>query len=164
MNTLQTNPCLQPPSPANHYHEAHVALLLASYQRLLNKPLLELVAGKSLGQQVYEADLALLSHNTAADPLFNYGNRYALDLFELPWAEFVGMPSRYSAEPVNREERERLLAQVTAQGFIDHYAGVRIASSGKRFLIRQAVVWNVYDDQQHFYGQAATFKDWQAVA
>jgi hypothetical protein len=164
MNTSSTNPLLQPPSPANQYHEAHVALLLASYQRLLNKPLLELVADKPLGLQVYEADFALLSHNTAADPLFNYGNRYALDLFELPWAKFVGMPSRYSAEPVNREERERLLAQVTTQGFIDNYSGVRIPSSGKRFLIRQAVVWNVYDEQHHFYGQAATFKDWQAMA
>lgn len=154
-------PLQEPPCPANHYHEAHAGLLLASYQRLLNKPLLTLSAGQPLGRQVFEANFALLSHDTAADPLFNYGNRFALDLFELPWAEFVGMPSRYSAEPVNRQERESLLAQVTQKGFIDNYAGVRIAASGRRFLIRQAVVWNVYDEQRHYCGQAACFRDWQ---
>jgi hypothetical protein len=37
---------------------------------------------------------------------------------------------------------------------------VRIAKSGKRFLIKNVVVWNVYDQRQNFYGQAAYFKDW----
>jgi hypothetical protein len=147
------------PCPVNQYHETHIALLLGSYQHLLKQPLLDIDAGLSLGQQVYEADFALLSHNTDADPLFNYGNRTALDLFEFSWEEFIGMPSRLSAEPVNRDERERLLAQVSQRGFIDDYSGVRIAKSGKRFLIRQAVVWNVYDNNQQLYGQAAYFKD-----
>jgi len=151
---------LESPNQANQYHEAHVALLLDSYQRLLKRPLLEPAAGQSLGRQLFEADFALLSHNTDSDPLFNYGNRTALELFELSWSEFVGMPSRFSAEPVNRQERERLLAQVAAQGFIDDYTGVRIAKSGKRFLIQQAVVWNVHDRHGNYYGQAACFKDW----
>ncbi|MEY4720198.1 MAG: hypothetical protein RL563_2816, partial [Pseudomonadota bacterium] len=75
--------------------------------------------------------------------------------------ELIAMPSRYSAEPVNREERERLLAQVTQQGYIKDYAGVRIAGSGRRFLIEQAIVWNVIDNRAHFHGQAACFKHWQ---
>jgi hypothetical protein len=151
------------PAAANQYQAAHIKLLVDSYQRLLHQPLLKLNPEQSVAQQVFEADFALLSHNTDQDPLFNYGNRYALQLFELPWDKFVGMPSRFSAEPVNRAERERLLAQVTAQGFIADYSGVRIAASGKRFLIQQAVVWNVFDQQQRYYGQAACFKDWKAV-
>ena len=149
------------PSSVNRFYEEHVHLLLDSYRRLLKQPLLEGSDQSSLGQQVFAADFALLSHNTDSDPLFNYANRTALDLFELSWGEFIGMPSRFSAEPVNRQERERLLAEVTAKGFIDNYAGVRIAKSGKRFMIQRAVVWNVYDSRQNFYGQAAYFRDWR---
>jgi len=151
------------PSQKNDFYQTHIQLLLHSYRRLLGKPLLELADGLSLGQQVYQADFALLSHDTAADPLFNYANQTAQNLFELSWPEFIGMPSRFSAEPVNREERERLLNQVASQGYIDNYSGVRIAKSGKRFLIERAVVWNVYDSAQHYYGQAACFSDWRLL-
>jgi len=151
------------PSQENDFYENHIELLLNSYRSLLGRPLLEPSAGLPLGQQVFEADFALLSHNTDADPLFNYANQTALDLFELSWSEFVGLPSRFSAEPVNREERERLLNQVASQGYIDNYAGVRIAKSGKRFLIERAVVWNVYDNQRNYYGQAACFSDWRLL-
>lgn len=151
---------LEPPGDNNQFYQAHVILLLDSYQRLLKRPLLEEGTGLSLGQQVFEADFALVSHNTDKDPLFNYANRTALELFELSWDEFIGMPSRFSAEPVNRLERERLLAEVSSKGFIDNYSGVRIAKTGKRFLIQRAVVWNVHDSLQRYYGQAACFSDW----
>lgn len=151
---------LESPCQSNNYHEAHIALLLDSYLTLLKRPLLAIPPGLSAGKLVFEADFALVSHNTDPDPLFNYANQTAQNLFELPWPEFIGMPSRFSAEPINREEREQLLAQVAAKGFIDDYSGVRIAKSGKRFLIQQAVVWNVFDRQQRPYGQAACFKDW----
>jgi len=145
------------PCILNNFYDAHIALLLNSYHTLLGKPLLTIHSGESIGQQVFEANFALLSHNTNLDPLFNYANRLALDLFEFSWSEFIGMPSRFSAEPLLREERERLLATVAAKGFIDDYSGVRIAKSGKRFLIQQAVVWNVYDLSSNYYGQAACF-------
>ncbi|WP_020484085.1 MEKHLA domain-containing protein [Methylomonas sp. MK1] len=151
------------PSRENDFYETHIQLLVDSYRRLLGRPLLEESSALSLGQQAYQADFVLLSHNTAADPLFNYANRTAQDLFELPWPEFIGMPSRFSAEPVNREERERLLNQVASQGYIDNYSGVRIAKSGKRFLIERAVVWNVYDSEQRYVGQAACFSDWRLL-
>lgn len=151
----------QPPGPANEYHQAHVVLLLESFQRLVGRPLLETSSLASLGQQVFFADFALLSHDTQADPVFNYANKTALDLFELSWSELIVMPSHRSAEPVNRKERERLLARVSSVGYIDDYAGVRISKNGKRFLIQRAVVWNVVDRQGRYHGQAATFKDWK---
>ena len=148
---------LEPPCHANNYYETHITFLLRSYQSLLNKPLLTPHSGQSIGQQIFAAEFALLSHNTDPDPLFNYGNRLALELFEFSWSEFIGMPSRFSAEAPLREERDHLLATVAAKGFIDDYKGVRITKSGKRFLIQQAVVWNVYDPDGNFYGQAACF-------
>lgn len=107
---------------------------------------------------LYEADFAVVSHGTEADPVFNYANRYAQQQFELDWEAFVQLPSRLSAEAVNREERARLLARVTAQGYIDDYCGVRISASGRRFTITQAVVWNLHDADGIYRGQAATFR------
>ena len=151
---------VDPPNLNNQFYAEHIQLLLDSYQHLLNKPLLLADTALTLAEQVFNGSFALLSHNTDNEPLFNYANRTALDLFELEWQEFVGMPSRLSAEPLLQFQREQLLKEVADKGFIDHYSGVRIAKSGKRFLIKNVVVWNVYDQRQNFYGQAAYFKDW----
>lgn len=70
-----------------------------------------------------------------SDRLFNYGNRRALELWELSWEEFTCMPSHKSAEPVTQEERDRLLALAPTKGFVSNYSGVRISSTGKRFYI-----------------------------
>jgi hypothetical protein len=50
---------------------------------------------------------------------------------------------------------------VTANGYIDHYEGIRISSSGKRFKISNAVVWNLTDKNQNYKGQAAWFEQWR---
>jgi hypothetical protein len=72
------------------------------------------------------------------------------------------MPSRYSAEPLARAERESLLARVAADGYISDYSGVRIARSGARFLVRNATVWNLVESRG-IVGQAAFFSDWGPV-
>ena len=69
-------------------------------------------------------------------------------------------PSRKSAEPINREERQRLLDRVTSHGYIDDYSGIRISSSGKRFLIENAIVWDLVDHLGGYHGQAAVFDKW----
>jgi hypothetical protein len=96
----------------------------------------------------------------ATDPVFNYANLKALELFELSWEDFTCLPSRLSAELVNQAERDRLLAKVMKKGYIDDYEGVRISSGGKRFLIKNAVVWNLMDNKQRYKVQAACFDQW----
>lgn len=141
--------------------EQHLTHVLNSYRRLLGKSLLELKAGQSRRDALEEASFVLLSHGTEADPIFNYANKAGLDLFAISAQAFCQMPSRYSAEPISREARTHLLQQVSTQGYIDHYSGVRIASTGQRFLIEQAVVWNVSDEDGRYLGQAASFATWQ---
>ncbi|MDA3875394.1 MAG: MEKHLA domain-containing protein, partial [Kiritimatiellae bacterium] len=94
------------------------------------------------------------------DPVFQYGNRAALNLFELSRDAFLQLPSRFSAEPGERAAREAVLQEVCENGFSDHYSGVRVSSSGKRFRIEQATLWNLVDAKGDFRGQAATFSDW----
>jgi hypothetical protein len=73
------------------------------------------------------------------------------------------MPSRLTAEAPDRGERARLLAEVSARGYIDDYAGVRVSRSGRRFMIARATVWSLVDEAGRRRGQAATFGTWQPL-
>ena len=149
------------PAPENAYHKEHIRLLRNSYNRLLQRPLTPPdLNDAQAAAYLYKAPMVLLSHNTEVDPIFNYANRAGLELFELTWNELILLPSRMSAEPVSREQRQQLLDQVTTKGFIDNYQGVRISKTGKRFKITNAVVWNLLDEDNDYRGQAACFSEW----
>lgn len=115
---------------------------------------------QGLESAVWSAPYVLVAHDRSADPVFVYGNSTALDLFELDWDGFTSLPSRLSAEPDEQHERERLLQGVAERGYISDYRGVRISSTGRRFVIEDAVVWDVIDDHGVLRGQAALFDRW----
>jgi len=135
-------------------------MLEDSYRHWTKKALLELRSGKDLVLGLWQASFVLVSHGTEADPILNYGNCKALELWEMGWEELTRTPSRLTAETPNREERARLLAEVAQHGYIDNYSGVRISKSGKRFRIERATVWNLLDEAGKYAGQAAMFNDW----
>lgn len=143
----------------------HITLLRRSYHTWTGKYLLppELDPVNAV-HALDQAPFAVLSHGTQADPIFNYGNRLALQLFEMIWDEFTALPSRLSAETINQNERKQLLDQVSARGFSENYTGIRISKSGRRFVIRDATVWNVIDDTGSYRGQAALIRDWSSLA
>ena len=107
------------------------------------------------------APFAVVSHGIGVDPVFNYGNQRALDMFEMSWEAFTVLPSRLSAETVNQAERIKLLNSVTKHGYIHNYSGIRISKSGRRFMIRDATIWNLISPEGQFYGQAALIQDWE---
>lgn len=147
------------PSIENNYLTDHATLLANSFYTLLGH---KLVSDEvHLGKELFQAKFALLSHTSATEPVFNYANLIALELFEFSWDEIIKLPSRLSAEPVNQSERAKLLQQVTTKGYIDNYRGVRISKTGKRFRIDNAIVWNLIDDNGIYQGQAACFSDWE---
>jgi hypothetical protein len=136
-------------------------LLLNSFHLWTRRELLERV-----GDRVYQAHalfhspLVVVSHGIEEDPLLNYGNQVALELWEMTWEDLTRTPSRLTAEPTNRAEREWMLEQARTQGHIDTYRGVRITSTGRRFLVENALIWNVVDAEGQRIGQAATFSTW----
>ncbi len=157
---------MQLPSIENDFQSSHASLLRSSFARLMGSELLDGDSGVSesdFARAMFESPIVVVSHGTQEDPIFNYGNQAALNLFELDWVDFTQLPSRKSAEPLNRAERARLLNAVTNNGFIDDYSGVRISSTGRRFLIPTAIVWNVIDEVGKFRGQAATFSNWRFI-
>lgn len=143
----------------------HVERLLHSYLRWTGRELIPPASSPlERAKALFDQPFVVLSHGTQADPILNYGNKAALDLWELTWEEFTKMPSRLTAEPVNREDRDRLLEQVRQNGFIDTYSGVRITGSGRRFLIERGTVWNIVNEKNRYVGQAATFSRWKYIA
>ncbi|MBT3698510.1 MAG: MEKHLA domain-containing protein, partial [Methylococcales bacterium] len=60
-----------------------------------------------------------------------------------------------------QEERSDLLERVKKDGFIADYHGIRVSKTGRRFHIDRAVVWNLFNDQGAYQGQAACFKEWR---
>lgn len=140
----------------------HSAVLARSYRRFTGRVLLSgLFNPLGLSRYLFESPFVLVSHGTEADPVLNYGNAAALKLWEMSWEELTQTPSRITAEAPEREERARLLAAVTANGFIDDYSGIRISKSGRRFRIAQATVWNLVTEKGEPCGQAATFDRWE---
>jgi hypothetical protein len=130
-------------------------VIATSFKRLTGRSLIP--DDSDVVTALWHAPCAIVAHGNEPDPVFFYGNRVALELFECTIAQFTCMPSRLSAEPLLREERARLLASVTERGYFEDYAGVRISRNGKRFQIEQAVVWNLLDATGRIHGQAATF-------
>jgi hypothetical protein len=154
-------PAFPRPSPENSYLSPHVALLRRCLREHTGRDLVETdLAGAEAAERIFHAPFALLSHNAEPDPIFTYGNLRALTVFELSWDELTTMPSRFTAEAPDREQRARLLAEVAANGFIENYSGVRISRTGKRFWIDRATVWNLSDESGRYCGQAAMFSEW----
>ena len=148
------------PVPAAYRAAAsRIALVAESFARLLGRPLVPPGndPGDDIAAALWSAPLAIVAHGAEADPLFFFGNRAALIRFESTVEQFVGMPSRLSAEALLRDERQALLDRVARDGFIDDYAGIRISAQGGRFPIRDAVVWNLIDARGAVHGQAAAF-------
>jgi hypothetical protein len=149
------------PSAANDFLGAHVARLQASLSHWTGRELVdETLPLAEQARRLFEAPFALLSHDAAPDPVFTYVNRTAMALWEMGWAEMTRLPSRLSAEPMERAARARFLADVQARGFVEGYEGVRVAKSGRRFRIREALLWNLLDETGRTCGQAALFGDW----
>lgn len=140
---------------------AHARKILRSFREIVGKDLMP-AGDDDIGnaQRLFEAPFVVLSHGTQADPVLNYGNALALQLWEMPFEQFTTTPSRLTAEPMLREDRQRLLETAARKGFIDDYAGVRISATGRRFHIRDVILWNVSDEGGCILGQAATFDKW----
>jgi hypothetical protein len=137
------------------------ALLTDSHARLVGRPLVP--PGTDAGWLYRDAPFAVLAHGTEPDPTFIYANLAAQVCFEYSWDEFITLPSRLSAEAPDQAERQRLLEQVERDGFLSGYRGVRVAKSGRRFIIESGVVWELIDRSGQRHGQAATFLSWRNV-
>jgi hypothetical protein len=151
-----------------------VARIAGSHRRAFGRPLLaahtEASEPRLLAQELFAAPTVVLAHDGAdpggdPGPRLIYANRAALRLWRRPWRAMVGMPSRLTAEPSERDDRARALTSLRQRHAIGDYSGIRIDSQGRRFRIRGARVWTLWSepdagDGGQPCGQAAAFSDW----
>ncbi|MDQ6733075.1 MAG: MEKHLA domain-containing protein, partial [Nitrospirota bacterium] len=102
-----------------------VQFLLTSYHCWTGRELIERVGSVTQqAQALFSAPFVVVSHGGQADPILNYGNRAALDIWEMTWEDLCRTPSRLTAEPTDQVERARMLAEAEARGYISDYRGV----------------------------------------
>lgn len=142
----------------------HTQIMLDSFRRFVGRDLICRTGDADKDARiVFEAPFVVVSHGIQADPVLNYGNQTALSLWEMDIPTLTSTPSRMTAEPLHRDERAKLMERAARDGFVDDYRGVRISSSGKRFLIEQAIIWNLINADGKRVGQAATFSEWKPL-
>lgn len=146
-----------PDSPATR---AYARLLAESFARTVGRDLIpgyRRMDDNALTAALRDMAAPLVSHGTETDPVFRYANTAALILWEMEWDQFTKLPSRLSAEaePDIQGDRARLLAAAIKKGWVADYQGIRISAKGRRFMIRDTVLWTVTDAQGVRHGQAA---------
>ena len=86
--------------PTDPDYIRHCRILADSFERLVGRPLVGVVDDDAeLARQMHETPQVIASHGLEDDPVLNYGNQTALDLWQLSWEDFTSTPSRKTAEP-----------------------------------------------------------------
>jgi hypothetical protein len=154
-------PHLAAPGPENDWHANHVARLAGAFARATGRDLVvEMKLDPArLGQSAWEGDFALLSHRGDEQATLNYGNRFALDLWQCDWTAFTAMPSAATAPEENVAERSAMMAAAAKHGFVRNYAGRRVSAKGRLFRIENGTIWRLTDAQGEAFGMAASFRD-----
>lgn len=152
------------PSEENDFLADYIAILCDNLKRHTGKTLITPAAdSRTTAKMIWHAPFVLASHTADSNPLFAYANRTALKLFEMDWSQLVRTPSARSAEAVHQTERTELLEKVDKKGYIDNYSGIRISARGRRFRVKNVIIWNLKDNRGQRVGQAANFSDWEFI-
>jgi hypothetical protein len=74
--------------------QKHALLLSESYEKVCGKPFPVDFSNRPLAEALYYSSSCIVSHGTEKDPVFNYANRAAQELWGMDWEQFTRMPSR----------------------------------------------------------------------
>jgi hypothetical protein len=153
-------PLLALPAAVNDYQAAFIAKVAASFARVTGKSLIEEagLSRQALGQSAWSGDFALLCHRGGAQAMLNYGNEFALRLWECDWDGFTSTPSSATAPEQALETRELLMERVLRDSFVSGYCGERVSRTGRRFVIEDVTVWRLLDESGNGFGMGAFFR------
>lgn len=143
--------------------QALVAQLLQSHQWAFQRPLIASARQQPLRlscQELFACGFPVLAHDGGPEPKLTYANAAALGLWDAPWDDLVGLPSRLTAPIAEQAERSLALNKAKSEDAIEGYSGIRISRKGRRFMIQNARIWTLWDEQQQAFGQAASFSNW----
>jgi hypothetical protein len=162
---MTTGPVLAMPAAANGYQGDFVMRVARSFAHVTGRDLFTEAGldAAAPGQSAWDGQFALLTHRGDAEATLNYGNRFALRLWELDWDRFIRTPSSATAPADDVQERTQMMDQVVRNGFVSGYEGRRISRSGRLFLIRNVTVWRLAETSGDSFGVAAFFRDYRTL-
>jgi hypothetical protein len=99
----------------------------------------------------------IMSHGVQADPVFNYANLAALELFKYSINDLCKLPSRYSTLPHLEQDRDNTLKEIAKSDYGYIHDGMRQTSEGRVILTSEILYWVVYDDDGTRIGHAAVY-------
>ena len=141
-----------------------VNLLLKSHHKAFGCSLIKCQKVDDLhrleSQELFISQMPVLAHSKSSDPLITYANSSALLLWGRQWQEMINMPSRLTAPTDARQQRYTSLQCALEQNAVTGYKGVRIDNDGKLFIINNARIWTLWDEEGEYCGQAASFNNW----
>jgi hypothetical protein len=159
--------------------DAHVAMLNANLQKWTGRGLFAHMFEDTKDKSLHEWDdihmssqFAIMSHGSSSGlsgPIINYANFGTCGVLELPRDKLLQFPAYMVAEPGwDQEEWQLALARLKELGTkysddptrqcISMYSGWRCTLPGqRRFYVRDGVVWNLYDQEEKYVGQAVLF-------
>lgn len=156
---MSFGPVLAAPGEENDFQDAFVQKVLASHLRVVGQPLLPGLRGRD----VWAGDYALLTHRGDANAVLNYGNRFALDLWECDWGQFTITPSSATAPQDGRAARQAMMQAVVRDGFVSGYEGERASRTGCAFLIQDVTIWRLLEESGESFGIAAFFRSYRRL-
>jgi hypothetical protein len=142
---------------------AHTRLLADCHTFWTGKKIFPDLDDIQLARWMYHAPFVVVSHGNEADPVFTYANIQAQSLWNLSWKEFTSLPSRKSAEPVEEITRQALMEEGRKKGVVFLNSGIRISKEGKRFYIKDVVLFNLFTNATPFLGQGAIYERWEFI-
>lgn len=148
--------CAIPPGRVEDIHE-WVRLSCESLERFTGTSLLKVMNVDTMDAIHDNTRYAVLSHGNQTDPIYNYFNKAALLQFEYPEEEIYLLPSRYSAPPALRQDRDEKISSAVQQNVQFIPSAIRQGKSGKQFELINVTLWNVYNERNERVGQSAVF-------
>jgi hypothetical protein len=164
MNRLEIPSWNELPEDARAFAVMHTRRLMASLSYLMEDKNIEealFQEPEELARWAYDNPRVILSHGTEEDPVLNYGNAQAQQLWEMPWNQLTRTPSRETAEPNHRLRRGVVLERVKREGYVWNYHGIRKTATGRRFRMKNARIWQILEKDGSPAGTAAMFRHWE---
>ncbi len=144
-----------------------VACLLVSYRQAFGHHLLSVEKSQSslrlLSQELFAFSNPVMAHDSSQENLINYANSSALQLWACKWDQLVGKPSCLTAPVDQRKSRAFVLENALRRGSAVGYSGIRVDRLGRKFLIYNALIWTIWNENGDALGQAASFSNWDFI-
>ncbi|MCM8532503.1 MAG: MEKHLA domain-containing protein [Lentisphaeraceae bacterium] len=151
------SPTSWPQLSVNDEVTSQSSLIADSFKTLLG----ESIDADCSAEGLYKSSRVILSHDGTSDPKFTYVNLAAQNLWRIEWKDFIGLHSKYSAEEDERNSRQEMLQEALEKGYFKGYKGIRTSSDGKRFFIKDVIIFNLLNKNGDKVGQAAVFDNWE---